>query len=45
VESPEQVVDLLGGGAVGRTLALDLVRGGTPTRAEVTVGERPRRAG
>jgi serine protease DegQ len=45
VESPEQVVDLLGGGAVGRGLALDLVRGGAPTRAEVTVGERPRRAG
>jgi S1-C subfamily serine protease len=45
VESPEQVVDLLAGGAVGRTLTLDLVRGGTQTRAEVTVGERPRRAG
>jgi S1-C subfamily serine protease len=45
VHSPEQVADLLGGGAVGRTLGLDLVRGGTRTRAEITVGERPRRAG
>jgi S1-C subfamily serine protease len=45
VQSPEQVVDLLGGGAVGRTLGLDLVRGGARARAEIIVGERPRRAG
>jgi S1-C subfamily serine protease len=45
VQSPEQVVDLLGTGAVGRTLALDLVRGGGRARAEIVVGERPRRAG
>jgi S1-C subfamily serine protease len=45
VDSPEQVVDLLGGSAVGRVLALDLVRGGARSRADVTVGERPRRAG
>jgi S1-C subfamily serine protease len=45
VESPDQVVDLLGRGAVGRVLALDLARGGVRTRADVTVGERPRRAG
>jgi S1-C subfamily serine protease len=45
VESPEQVVDLLGVGAVGRTLGLDLVRGGVRTRADVSIGERPRRAG
>jgi S1-C subfamily serine protease len=45
VQSPEQVVDLLGGGAVGRTLGLDLVRGGTRARSEIIVGERPRRAG
>jgi S1-C subfamily serine protease len=45
VDSPEQVVDLLGGSAVGRILKLDLVRGGARSGAEVTVGERPRRAG
>jgi S1-C subfamily serine protease len=45
VDSPEQVVDLLGGNTVGRVLKLDLVRGGARSRAEVTVGERPRRAG
>jgi S1-C subfamily serine protease len=45
VQSPEQVVDLLGAGTVGRTLGLDLVRGGARARAEITVGERPRRAG
>ena len=45
VHSPEQVVDLLGTGAVGRTLGLELVRGGARARAEITVGERPRRAG
>jgi len=45
VHSPEQVVDLLGAGAVGRTLGLDLVRGGGRARAEITIGERPRRAG
>lgn len=45
VQSPEQVVDLLGTGAVGRTLALDLVRGGGRARADIVVGERPRRAG
>ncbi|HKU62172.1 MAG TPA: trypsin-like peptidase domain-containing protein [Gemmatimonadales bacterium] len=45
VDSPEQVVDLLGGGAVGRVLTLDLVRGGARARVELTVGERPRRAG
>jgi S1-C subfamily serine protease len=45
VQSPDQVADLLGSGAVGRLLALDLVRGGARARAEITVGERPRRAG
>jgi S1-C subfamily serine protease len=45
VHSPEQVIDLLGTAEVGRTLGLDLVRGGARARADVTVGERPRRAG
>jgi S1-C subfamily serine protease len=45
VQSPEQVVDLLGAGTVGRTLGLDLVRGGARARADISVGERPRRAG
>ena len=31
----------LGAGSVGRTLALDVLRGGTPQRVEVTVGARP----
>jgi S1-C subfamily serine protease len=42
VESPEQVVEHLGGDAVGRILRLDLVRGGARSRVEVTVAERPR---
>jgi S1-C subfamily serine protease len=31
----------LGSGSVGRTIALDVLRGGTPQRVEVTVGARP----
>lgn len=42
VETPDQMVELLAGDVVGRTLGLELVRGGGRTRAEVKVGERPR---
>ena len=37
----EDVHAAISGGAIGSALALDVVRGGTPTRVEVTLGERP----
>lgn len=42
VEHPEQVLELLAGDVVGRTMAVDMVRGGRRERAELLVGERPR---
>ncbi len=42
VEHTDQVLELLSGDAVGRTLAVDLVRGGAKERVELLVGERPR---
>jgi S1-C subfamily serine protease len=42
VESPDEVLELLGGDTVGRVLGLDLVRGGGRARADIRVGERPR---
>jgi len=44
VEHPDQVLELLGGDVVGRTLKVELVRGGKQERADLLVGERPRRA-
>ncbi len=41
VDDPEQVLEALGGDVVGRTLHLDLVRGGQRAEADVLVGERP----
>jgi S1-C subfamily serine protease len=41
VESPEDLLDLLLGDRVGRDVTLDVLRGGTPLRLTVTVGERP----
>ncbi len=43
VESPEDLLGLLKPEMVGRTLKLDLVRGGVKASAELLVGERPRR--
>jgi S1-C subfamily serine protease len=43
VDHPEAVLERLAGDVVGKTLALDLVRGGARTRADVLIGERPRR--
>ena len=43
VEHPDTVLELLAGDAIGRTIAADLVRGGARTRAEIRIGERPRR--
>ena len=43
VHSPEDLLDLLQGDRVGRTVALRLVRGGAIVDANVTVGERPAR--
>ena len=43
VTHPEQVLEQLSGNVVGRTLAVELVRGGKPERAEARITERPRR--
>lgn len=43
VEGPEDLLRLLKPEMVGRTLKLDLVRGGVRATAELLVGERPRR--
>ena len=41
VEAPEQLLDLLLGDRVGKTIALKVLRGGAATQLTVTVGERP----
>jgi len=43
VDHPEQVLELLGGDVVGRTLKVELVRGGKLERVDLLVTERPRR--
>jgi len=43
MEHPDTVLELLAGEAIGKTIAADLVRGGARTRAELRIGERPRR--
>jgi S1-C subfamily serine protease len=40
VESPEELLDLLLGDRVGRTVSLGVLRGGAPLTLTVTVGER-----
>jgi S1-C subfamily serine protease len=42
VDDPAQVVEALSGDVVGKSLRLDLVRGGQRATADVLVGERPR---
>ena len=42
VAEPEDVLKVLDGDTAGRTLPLELVRGGRPERVEVLIGERPR---
>ena len=42
VDDPSQVVEALAGDVVGKSLRLDLVRGGQKASADVLVGERPR---
>ncbi len=42
VDDPAQIVEALAGDVVGRSLHLDLVRGGQRAAADVLVGERPR---
>ena len=39
---PDQVLELLAGDVVGKTLAVELVRGGRSEKAELLVSERPR---
>jgi S1-C subfamily serine protease len=43
VEHPDTVLELLAGEVIGKTIAADLVRGGARSRAELRIGERPRR--
>jgi S1-C subfamily serine protease len=43
IEHPDQVLELLGGNVVGRTLKAELVRGGKQERVDIVIGERPRR--
>ena len=42
IESPEDLLDLLAGNRVGRSVSLSLLRAGATTELAVTVGERPR---
>ena len=42
VEHPDQVLELLAGDIVGRTLAVELIRGGKQEKVDLLVGERPR---
>jgi S1-C subfamily serine protease len=45
IEDTEDLVDALGASdVVGRTFKLDLVRGGELIKADVLIGERPRRS-
>jgi S1-C subfamily serine protease len=41
IESPEDLLDLLLGDRVGRTVAASILRGGSPVDVMITVGERP----
>jgi serine protease Do len=41
VDRVRDVLRLLGADSAGRTVDLGLIRGGTPTRLKVTIGERP----
>jgi S1-C subfamily serine protease len=43
IEHPDQVLELLGGSVVGRTLKAELVRGGKQEKVDIVIGERPRR--
>jgi S1-C subfamily serine protease len=42
VEHPEQLRDRLGGDVVGKSLQLELARGGAIVASDVVIGERPR---
>jgi hypothetical protein len=42
VAQPEDVLEVLSGDTTGRTLSLELVRGGRLEKLEVLIGERPR---
>jgi len=41
VEAPEELLDLLLGDRVGKSVALKVLRGGTVVELTVAVGERP----
>lgn len=42
LEHPDQVLEILAGDVVGRSLAVEIVRGGRHERTDLLVGERPR---
>jgi serine protease DegQ len=42
IQHPDQVLQLLGGDVVGRSVGVELVRGGKLERADLLIGERPR---
>jgi S1-C subfamily serine protease len=42
LEHPDQVLEILAGDVVGRTLAVQYVRGGKLEQVDLLVGERPR---
>lgn len=42
LEHPDQVLEILAGDVVGRTLGVEFVRGGRLERVDLLVGERPR---
>jgi S1-C subfamily serine protease len=42
VAEPEDVLKVLDGDTAGRTMPLELVRGGERERVEILIGERPR---
>jgi S1-C subfamily serine protease len=44
IETLDQVLQFLAGDVVGKSCAVELVRGGAQTRVELLIGERPRRA-
>jgi S1-C subfamily serine protease len=43
VAAPEDLLDLLTGSRIGHAATLQLLRGGSPAEATVTIGARPAR--
>ena len=41
VSDPNEILSLLGGDQIGKTLATRIIRAGEPKSLEITIGERP----